>query len=210
MLLCAKDTFRLLKKYGLKSPRTFLCSDRAEVLDAASSMRFPVVLKASSRQETHKTEKGLVQLGIHSLDELSVAFSRLEKKTRAFPVDAFVVQEQALGIEFIVGGHTDPTFGQTVMFGLGGVYAELFDEAIVRVVPFSKTDAVAMIRKTRAAAFFEEGGFRGKKASLPKVVDALLKTSNLIQREKVSSLDFNPLMADEADALIVDARIVIG
>lgn len=210
MLLDAKDTLTLLKKYGLKTPRTALCSARAEVLDAASSMAFPVVLKASSRQETHKTEKGLVQLGIHSLDELSAAFSRLEKKTRTFPVDAYVLQEQAPGVEFIVGGHTDPTFGPTVLFGLGGVYAELFDEAAVRVVPFSRADALGMIRMTKAAAFFGKGGFRGKKASLSAVVDALLKTSKLIRKEKVASLDFNPLMADDQDAFIVDARIVIG
>ena len=209
MLLDAEATLEMLRRYGLKAPKTALCSDRADVLDEASRLRFPQVLKASSREETHKTEKGLVQLGIQSLDEMSDAFSRLERKTRTFSVDAYVVQEQVRGVEFILGGHKDPTFGKTVLFGLGGVFAELFDETAIRVLPITKRNAQKMLEQTKAAAFFKPGGFRGKVASAEKAVDAVLKAAKMMQRENVVSFDINPLMVNEREALSVDARIVM-
>ncbi len=210
MLLEIREAQKLLDRYKIPHPRTALCASRTEVIEAAYSMRFPMVLKASSRDESHKTEKGLVQLGIHGLDELSHAFARLELRSRGLKVDAFVLQEQARGVEFIVGGLRDPVFGPSVLFGLGGIYAELFNEVAVRVCPLKKKDAYDLLGQTRAKAFFAEGGFRGKRASREKAAGFLLGVSKLMQEEDVASLDLNPVMIDERRALAVDARVVMA
>ncbi|MBI2445917.1 acetate--CoA ligase family protein [Candidatus Micrarchaeota archaeon] len=209
MLLDVRDSLQLLDRYRLAYPKTALCEGKADVLDQASGMAFPLVLKASSRQQSHKTEKGLVQLGIRDLDELAHAFDRLAYKSRHFELDAFVVQEQAHGAELMVGALRDSVFGPSVLFGLGGVLTELLQETAVRVCPLAKRDAQALLSETKARIFFQNGGFRGKKASAKPVLDVLLKTSKLMEKESVESLDFNPVMADEKKALIVDPRIVV-
>ncbi len=211
MLLDVRDSLTLLDRYRLPYPQTALCEDKGDVLEAASSgrMTFPLVLKASSRKQSHKTEKGLVQLGIRDLDELSHAFDRLQYKSRHFELDAFVLQEQAHGAELMVGAVRDAVFGPSVLFGLGGVLTELLQESAVRVCPLKVSDAQALLSETKARVFFQDGGFRGKKAGAKPVLDVLLKTSKLMQQEPGESLDFNPVMADEKKAVIVDPRIVM-
>ncbi len=209
MLLGIRESLTLLDRYSISYPKTAVCVTRADVLDNAYGMRFPVVLKASSRQQSHKTEKGLVQLGIRDLDELAHAFDRLAYKSRHFQLDAFVLQEQAIGAELLVGGLRDASFGPSVLFGLGGVFAELLQESAVRVCPLQIGDARALFSTTKASVFFQPEGFRGKKAAPDPVIDLLLKTSQLMEHEHVLSLDFNPVMADEEKALVVDPRIVV-
>lgn len=209
MLLDVRESLHLLDRYGLAYPKTKVCVSRADVLENAYGMRFPLVLKASSREQSHKTEKGLVQLGIRDLDELAHAFDRLAYKSRHFQLDAFVVQEQAHGAELMVGGLHDPVFGPSVLFGLGGIYTELLQESAVRVCPLRRTDAEALLAQTKARVFFQDGGFRGRKAAVDPVLDVLLKVSELMVREPVQSLDFNPVMADEENAVVVDPRIVV-
>jgi len=209
MLLDVRESLHLLERYGLAYPKTKVCVSRADVLENAYGMRFPVVLKASSREQSHKTEKGLVQLGIRDLDELAHAFDRLAYKSRHFTLDAFVVQEQAHGAEFLVGGLRDPSFGPSVLFGLGGIYAELLEETAVRVCPLQKLDAEALLEQTKARVFFQPDGFRGKTAAAEPVLDVLLKVSALMEKEPVQSLDFNPVMADEEKAVVVDPRVVM-
>ncbi len=211
MLLDVRDSLKLLDRYRLSYSKTALCERKADVLEAAASgrMAFPLVLKASSRKQSHKTEKGLVQLGIRDLDELSHAFERLAYKSRHFELDAFVLQEQAHGAELMVGGLRDPVFGPAVLFGLGGVLTELLQESAVRACPLQRKDAEALLLETKARVFFQDGGFRGKKAATRPVLDVLLKTSKLMEKEPVASLDFNPVMADEKKAVIVDPRIVM-
>lgn len=209
MLLDVRESLHLLDRYAIAYPKTVVCVTRADVLDNAYGLRFPVVLKASSRQQSHKTEKGLVQLGIRDLDELAHAFDRLAYKSRHFQLDAFVLQEQAHGVEFMIGGLRDAAFGPSVLFGLGGVFAELLQESAVRVCPLEAHDAHALLSATKASVFFQTDGFRGKKAAPVPVIDLLLKTSRLMEQENVVSLDFNPVMADEEKAVVVDPRIVV-
>lgn len=209
MLLSVRDSLALLDRYGIAYPKTALCPSKESVLQSAHAMRFPLVLKASSRQHSHKTEKGLVQLGIHDAEELVHAFNRLQHKTRNFQMDAYVLQEQAQGAELLVGGLCDPVFGPAVLFGLGGIYTELLKETAVRVCPLQQKDTRALVHETKARVFFQNGGFRGKAASAKPVIDLLLKTAKLMQNEPIFSLDFNPVIANEKMALVVDPRIVL-
>lgn len=208
MLLDVFQTRKLLDKYRIPTATTRLCKDFGGVLEKATELSFPLVLKVSSTDASHKTERGLVQLGIHSLDELSLAFKQIEKKSAGLKVDAYILQEQFKGVELIIGGKTDSVFGQTMLFGSGGILTELVGDYAIRVTPLTKKDALQMIHETKAGAFVE--GFRGRKVSETALVNLLLKTSELLEKEpQITELDFNPVMANEEKAVVVDARVVV-
>lgn len=209
-LLDYEKTHALLQRYGLRECKTVCCQTGAEVVGAATKMSPPFVLKAICEHHVHKTEEGLVKTNIHDLNELGETFKAMKKKTRHLGVSCFLLQEQKNGIEFIVGGKKDDVFGSTVLFGSGGILTELFKDTSTRVAPLSRKDAEALIAETKAGVFFKEKGFRGRKANKAKIIDLLLRASKmLLERAEIKELDFNPVIADEKDYWIVDARVIV-
>ncbi len=207
--LQAKD---LLDKHGIPLVPSFASNDLGEILSESQRMRRPLVLKVMSSDVTHKTEKGLVAVNLASDREIMLAFAKLAEsvKRQGIRVDTYLLQEQARGVEFMIGGKKDPVFGQTVLFGLGGIYVELYKDFSLRVCPITQGDAEKMVDETKARAFLEEGGFRGKKADRGRVVELVVKTAKLLEENPlVTELDFNPVIADEEKALVVDARIIV-
>jgi len=206
--LQAKD---LLDKYGIALVPSMASSDLGEILSASQRMRRPQVLKVMSSDVSHKTEKGLVALNLASDREIMLAFAKLAEsvKRQGLAVDTYLLQEQARGVELMIGGKKDPVFGQTILFGLGGVYVELYKDFALRVCPIARGDAEKMIGETKAKAFLDGDGFRGKKADREKIMDLLLRTSRLLEDNlHITELDFNPVIADGEKALVVDARII--
>ncbi len=200
------ETAELLRSHGISVPVTRYAKSLGTLLENASTMSFPLVLKVASMQASHKTERGLVQLGITDLDELVLAFKQVRKKSVGLAIDALVLQEQVTGVEFIIGGKKDAVFGETVLFGSGGILTELVGDYSLRVCPLSESDALDLISETKAAAFFK--GFRGKKASKHKILSLLMKTSALLEENKnITELDFNPVIASLDNAWVVDARL---
>lgn len=211
MLLSSQESYALLKKYGVPCAETAISKELSALEQASEKMRSPFVLKLSSPDATHKTEAGLVELNICSKEELAKAFGRLLDRaaSKALKVDGVVLQEQLKGIEFIVGGKADPTFGQTILFGAGGILVELFKDYSMRVVPITYADADQMISETKASAFLSAGGFRGKSAKREHVLDLLLRVSKLLQENpRIVELDFNPVIANNVGAWVADARMV--
>ena len=184
MLLTSIQTRDLLEQYSIPVPSTVYANSFGELVEKAQTLSFPLVLKVASPDATHKTERGLVQLGIRDFDELLLEFRQVEKKAEDLSIDAFVLQEQVKGVEFIIGGKKDPVFGQTLLFGLGGVLTELLGDYSIRICPLKEKDVLQLMSETKANAFFQ--GFRGKKASRPKIVDVMLKTSKLLENKHFS------------------------
>jgi len=210
MLLDYAKTAVLLKKHGIKMARGFLCSTEGELLEKSRLLKKPYVLKVVGPQVMHKTEKKLIALDLHSVDQLQQAFWRLKQNAKGLRDIRFLLQSELQGVELIVGGKEDAVFGETILFGSGGVAVELFKDVSLRLAPLSKRDAVDMINETRAKAYFTENGFRGRKANFDKVVGLLLKTSNLLAKEKkVLELDFNPVIVDENEAFVADAKVIM-
>ncbi len=187
------ESLALLSKAGLKVYGTVV--SRGELL----GLPRPLVLKADT--EGHKTDRGMVFVGLRTDEEILEAYRAI---SRRHPV---VAQPVFDGAEFILGALRDPTFGKVIMLGMGGVYAELFRDVVFRAVPISRKDALEMTESIRASALFR--GFRGKRANRAAVVDALMKLSKLCERRDFGELDIDPLMVDEHDAVVVDARVVL-
>ncbi|MFI5545259.1 acetate--CoA ligase family protein [Streptomyces sp. NPDC051815] len=189
---------QLLRAYGIRVPREQLVTSAAAAVRAAGLVGYPVVMKASGPQLGHKTELGLVKIGLTSASQIRDAYRELTDIARYenVPLDGILVcQMVERGVEMVVGVTQDDLFGPTVTVGLGGVLVEVLHDAAVRVPPFGEDQARAMLRELRGHALLE--GVRG---APPADVDALVEVVLRIQRmalelgDELSELDINPLM----------------
>jgi len=120
-----------------------------------------------------------------------------------------VVPCAAAGTELIIGMVRDPQFGPVIMFGLGGIFVEVFKDVSFRVAPFSREVALDMIKETRAARILE--GVRGQKAvDVEALAQLLVKVSELAAKyEDISEIDLNPVRVYEHGVAILDCRIIL-
>lgn len=189
---------QLLRAYGIRVPREQLVTSAAAAVRAAGLVGYPVVMKASGPQLGHKTELGLVKIGLTSASQIRDAYRELTDIARYenVPLDGILVcQMVERGVEMVVGVTQDDLFGPTVTVGLGGVLVEVLHDAAVRVPPFGEDQARAMLTELRGHPLLE--GVRG---APPADVDALVEVILRVQRmalelgDELSELDINPLM----------------
>jgi acetyltransferase len=216
--LAAPEAQRLLECYGIPVARSATAKDEKELAQVAQGLRYPVVLKAIVPGLIHKTEAGGVRLDIHTPEELMAAARKMtEEVMRRLSPSAvaqgqvgFLVQEYVRGgREVIVGMTHDPKFGPLVMFGLGGIYVETFNDVVFRVPPVTDLEAQEMIRQIRGYRLLE--GVRGEPAvDLAGLAETLERFSQLVEDlPQVAEMDINPLMVfpDAKDFRAVDVRV---
>ncbi|QGV80045.1 acetate--CoA ligase family protein [Streptomyces ficellus] len=205
---------QLLRAYGIRVPREQLVTSAAAAVRAASLVGYPVVMKASAPQIAHKTELGLVRVGLTSASQVRDTYRDLIDTARyedAALDGILVCQMVDRGVEMVVGVTHDDLFGPTVTVGLGGVLVEVLRDTAVRVPPFGEDQARAMLGELRGRALLD--GVRG---APPKDVDALVEVVLRVQRMalelggRLSELDINPLMVLERGqgAVALDAMAV--
>jgi acyl-CoA synthetase (NDP forming) len=198
----------LLAAYGIPVTRDEVCGSAAEAVRAARSIGFPVVLKASGAALLHKSDRGLVRLGLGSEREVRDAYREIS--AAAPEAEGVLVSEMiAGGVETIVGVVRDEVFGPAVVFGLGGVAVEVFRDVTFRVPPFGRDEARRMLEEVRAFGLL--AGARGRpKASLPSLVDVVMRVQRLAMdlSDTVEELDINPLIALPTGAVAADALVV--
>ncbi len=205
-LLSFDATRQMLLDYRLPLIPTVASTDANEIRWQFARMLKPVVLKASGEHIMHKTEKGLVFTSITCREQIDDALKEIA--ARAQGDYQYLLQEQASGAELIIGGKRDPSFGPVLLFGTGGIYAELLGDVSVRPAPLSSRDASAMLSETHARRFAT--GFRGRWMNAKKMSALLQAASHFLVREtRVREFDFNPVIASESGAVIVDARIIM-
>ncbi|MDX3585137.1 acetate--CoA ligase family protein [Streptomyces europaeiscabiei] len=189
---------QLLRAYGIRVPREQLVTSAAAAVRAASLVGYPVVMKASGARIAHKTELGLVKMGLTSASQIRDAYRELTDIARYedVPLDGVLVcQMVERGVEMVVGVTHDDLFGPTVTVGLGGVLVEVLRDSAVRVPPFAEDQAHAMLAELRGRALLD--GVRG---APPADVDALVEVVLRVQRmalelgDEIAELDINPLM----------------
>ncbi|MFD3530188.1 acetate--CoA ligase family protein [Streptomyces sp. NPDC058664] len=189
---------QLLRAYGIRVPREQLVTSAAAAVRAAGLVGYPVVMKASGAQLAHKTELGLVKVGLTSASQVRDAYRELTDIARYESVDldgVLVCQMVGRRVEMVVGVTRDELFGPTVTVGLGGVLVEVLNDTAVRVPPFGERDARSMLDELRGRALLE--GVRG---APPADVDALVEVVLRVQRMALeldgdlTELDINPLM----------------
>ena len=214
--LSGEEITELLDSYGIDFVNTLTAKTAAEAATYASKLGFPIAVKLASSTITHKSDVGGVVLDLNSESEVKGAYNNIRAKLtkigRAHEMDGVIVQRMVPGgIEAIVGMKHDPSFGPLIMFGLGGVYAELFEDIAVMLHPLTDLDAKELISSIKMAKLFE--GFRGSPpADVVALQDLLLRLSALIEDvPEIAELDFNPVkvMAQGQGYRIVDARVLL-
>ncbi len=201
--LSPSETFSLMRAYGVPLVSQAVATSRKEGLEAAHRMGYPIAVKAAEPFILHKTETGAVRLGIDSDEELRAAFD-------AIAADVYLLQAMAAdGVETIIGAKRDAEFGPVVMFGLGGIFAEVLKDVTVRAAPIDEEEAREMIAEIRGAALLN--GARGSAPADKEVlVRALVGVSRLfVDREDLLDLDINPfrVFAEGRGAAALDVKI---
>lgn len=198
----------LLAEYGIPVTREILTSSVSEALAAAGDIGFPVVLKGSSAELAHKSEANVIRLDLRGEDELVEAYGQIETAA-PHALDGILVQEMVRGErQLAVGLIRDNQFGPCVMFGLGGIYAEILSDAAFRIAPLSRRDALTLLNDIRGAAIL--GPARGAApADRDALAEILIALGSLGQENDiVSALDVNPLMLrDDGRPVAVDAAV---
>ncbi|MBW2673768.1 MAG: acetate--CoA ligase family protein [Deltaproteobacteria bacterium] len=200
---------QLLKRCDIPVVEEMVVSSAAEAEDAAVAMGFPVVMKGLLPGQVHKTESGLVHLGIATPVDLRNAFE--EMNTRMEGPGRIVIQRQVLGdYELIAGFLRDDQFGPCVMFGLGGILSELEKDVAFALAPLDRADAIALIRSIRGRKLLE--GFRGMAPLNEEVMaDILVSLGSLgTSCEQIEQIDINPLAISGGVPTAVDATIIVG
>ena len=194
------DSKKLLSSWGISSAKEVRARSVQEALEAASTIGFPVALKLESQYIPHKTDAGVVRLNIQTPNELHRAYEEIVANGLKFTPQSkgapVLIQEMVEGgVEVIAGISQDPQFGPIILFGIGGVFVEVYWDVAMRACPIKETDAHEMIAEVRGSRLLK--GFRGApEADLDALVEALLALSRMAVdlAHRKPELDVNPLI----------------
>ncbi|MDD3849923.1 MAG: acetate--CoA ligase family protein [Smithellaceae bacterium] len=201
------DSKRLLKICGIPTVKEKIVSSAAGAVEAAREIGFPVVLKGLAEGQVHKTESGLVRLGLSSSSEIRAAYADLAKKLKG--KERILLQKQMpVEYELIAGVLRDEQFGPCVMFGLGGIFAELQKDVVFAPAPLSASTARELIGRISGKKLLQ--GFRGGKPLDMKIMaDILVNLGNLAAAcPDIGQIDVNPLVVYRGKPIAVDATVV--
>ena len=204
------ESRQVLESACLPLVRARLVESAADAEKAARDFGAPAAMKINGAQFAHKTEIGGVALNV-APEDAGKTFDDLAARAGNAQDGVIVAPMAGDGVETILGVQVDPVFGPSVMFGLGGVFTEVFKDVSFRIAPFGRDEAFAMIAETKGAALLE--GVRGRpRADTDALVQALVALSDFahVNADNLASVDLNPfLVLGEGDgALALDALVV--
>jgi succinyl-CoA synthetase beta subunit len=202
------DAKELLARYGVPVVSEARVGTVEAAIKAAERLGWPVAVKACGARFSHKTELGLVELHLRSVDVLHGAATRILDAMRG--EGELLVQRMVEGHrEFLIGMSRDAQFGPVVTFGLGGIFTEALADVSFRVCPLLKRDAHALLEEIRGRALL--GALRGLPAvNCETLVRALLGVSHLaLERPDIEAIDINPLVVSGSEPVAVDALVLI-
>lgn len=211
-ILTEYEAKKLLLKYGIPVTKESIANSPDEAFAIASQIGTPVAMKISSPDISHKSDVGGVVLNVSAHEARSTyinIISHIKKVAPLARIEGILVQKMApQGHELIVGLKKDAQFGHALMFGLGGIFVEVYKDVSFRVVPIEKSEALDMISQIRGYPILK--GIRGRKpANIEAIANVLVSVSEMSQKENIIELDINPLMVNETEAIAVDARAMI-
>ena len=204
------DTGAVLRAFGLPLVAGEVAASAGDARAVAERIGLPVAVKIASAEFPHKSDAGLVVLGLDTLNGVEQAAQSVLDRARAAAPDAVVdgVEVQQMvsgGTEMIVGVTRDPTLGPAVMVGTGGVFAEVLADTSVRPLPIDETDAYEMIRSLQGFALLD--GARGRPpADVDALAQVILSTATLATAlgHRLSELDLNPVVVlDRGEGAVV-------
>ncbi len=198
---------RVLTAYGVPFCREGRAASPAEALRVARRLGYPVVVKAERPGLLHKTEARAVRIDVRTPRELQAACREMTKRLGPGP---FLIQQQVKGgVELLIGGKRDPTFGPVVVCGTGGILTETLGDVSLRLAPLGPGEAREMLKEGVKGRLLQ--GVRGMPPCDPEpLVKTLLAVGHLlVEHPRIVELDLNPVIAVGTKALAVDALVIL-
>lgn len=210
-------TRKIFEAYGISTiPGKFVANSQ-EACQAMIELGAPVAMKIVSPDILHKSDAGGIKLKLHSKEEIQIAYRELMENAKKYKSDARIqgvlVEKMAgEGIEVIVGVRRDPSFGAVLMFGLGGIYVELFKDVAFRILPVSYDEVVEMVQETKTWKLLR--GLRGKEeADIDALVQCILRLGQLaLEFNEFDEVEINPLLvlSKGQGVLALDGRAILN
>lgn len=213
-MLSEAEGYALLSRFGIPVPVHAVVHNEGELKKITDLVGYPLVMKVISPQVVHKSDAGGVVTGVHDLVGAKAAFREIKERVRAHlpgaEISGVIAEKQVPpGIELIIGGKIDPSFGKVLTFGLGGIYVELFRDVVIKVLPVSEGDLKSMIHEIKGYRLIE--GFRGQPSfdedALLQILGSVVKMFQ--ESPGLTEFDINPLILHTEGAIAVDARIFV-
>jgi len=204
------DSKRFLSAYGVPITRERLVNSEKDARAAAERLGYPVVLKGCAHDLLHKTEAGLVMVGLGSSKEVANAFRELKARAGSDFGGRFLVQEMVKGDrELMIGMTRDEQFGPSVMFGLGGIFTEILEDVVFRLAPLSLSDARQMMSEIRSAKILNtvRGMPRVNQPMLARAIVAVGKAA--VDNPDIAEIDINPLIVSGSHPVAVDGLVIL-
>ncbi|MEM8934926.1 MAG: acetate--CoA ligase family protein [Pseudomonadota bacterium] len=204
-----KRAKQLMRSYGVSVPSSVLCETPDAAREAFAELSKPVVVKIAADDIAHKTEAGGVILNVKDDAGFEAALAQIAKIPTATPGRVLVEEMAPEGVELIVGGVNDPSWGPCVVIGLGGVLAEAVSDSSVGLAPLSKADVAHMLDTLRGKALLD--GFRNlPRCDRDAIAAAAIAVGQLmLDHPEIAEVEINPLRANESGALALDALVVL-
>jgi acetyltransferase len=208
--LLLPEAFEVLQVYGIPVADYQVVYQKEELQKVMGNIKGPIALKVISPEISHKSDVGGVLLNIARLSEVEAAYEKIKKLDRGNSFGILLQKMVLDGKEVILGAKRDPSFGPVVLFGLGGIYVEIFKESSLRVVPINRSEAEEMISELKAADILK--GARGEAPlDTEALIENLLRLSQLMMDfPEIEGIDINPVIALQKGAVAVDARIILS
>ena len=211
------ESKKIFSAYGLPTVKTDIATSEDEAVNMAEATGYPIVMKIVSPDILHKSDAGGVKVNVKDAAGVRETYQEILKNAKAYKPDAdihgIVIQEMApWGTETIIGSVNDPTFGATVMFGLGGIFVEVMKDVTFRVAPISVKEASYMLSEIRSAPILD--GVRGEAPRDKEALAAVLARYAFMiydLADEIKESDANPVLVYEVGegVKIVDARIIL-
>ena len=213
-MLSESEGYDLLSKYGVPTPKYRIVTRAEDAGSAAEAIGFPVVMKIMSPDIIHKSDAGGVIVGIGTKEAAQSAFNQIVTNARAYNQNAdihgVIVENQAApGLELIIGGKTDPTFGKVITFGIGGTLVELMKDVTLRILPIDEDEIRKMVTDIDSYPLIT--GYRGSKPKDEECLIQIIKNvCKMFEDQKdLREFDINPIRLYDSGACAVDARIIM-
>ena len=207
------QAFSHIAEQGLPCTPFALADSRTNAVQLALNQGFPVALKISSPDVLHKSDVGGIRLGLNSAEAVEKAYDELLSDVKSSNpearVDGVLVSKMAPpGVEVIVGMNRDPQFGPVILFGLGGIMVEIFQDVSFRLLPLTREEALTMIREIKGYRLIS--GYRGRPAvDEQALAHCLTAVAGLSEKHpEINEIDLNPVFAYPDGVLVADARII--
>jgi acetyltransferase len=215
-ILTEVEAKQLLEFYGIPTVKMRVAKSVDEAASAAMTIGYPVVLKIHSPDITHKSDAGGVKLDLSNDNQVRDAYHQITEAAKEYNpkarIEGVSIQPmiEPTGTEVILGAKRDPLFGPVILFGMGGVGVEFFNDVSLGFPPLNQTLARRIMEDTRVHEILVKGFRRIPPANLKILEELIVRFSQMIvDFPEIKEMDINPLLVDDVQAIALDARVVI-